>query len=36
MKKSVIVNAHVVSPGVDIKDATVVIEGKKIKLVAAK
>ena len=36
MKKTVIVNAHVISPGVDIKDATVVVEDKKIKLVAAK
>ncbi len=36
MKKTVITNAHVISPGVDIKDATIVIEGKKIKLVTAK
>ena len=36
MKKTVIMNAHVISPGVDIKDATVVVEDKKIKLVAAK
>ena len=36
MKKTVIVNAHVVSPGVDMPGATIVVEGKKIKLVAAK
>ena len=36
MKRTVIVNAHVVSPGVDMPGATIVIEGKKIKLVAAK
>ena len=35
MQKTVIVNAHVISPDVDIKDATIVIEGKKIKLVKA-
>ena len=28
--KTVIVNAHVISPDVDLKDATIVIEGKKI------
>ena len=33
MKKTVIVNAHVVSPGVDIEKATIVVEGKKIKKV---
>ena len=36
MKRTVIVNAHVISPGVDVDGATIVIEGKKIKLVAAK
>ena len=36
MKRTVIVNAHVISPGVDVEGATIVIEGKKIKLVAAK
>ena len=36
MKRTVIVNAHVISPGVDAEGATIVIEGKKIKLVAAK
>ena len=35
MQKTVIVNAHVISPDVDIKNATIVIEGKKIKLVKA-
>ena len=35
MQKTVIINAHVISPGVDIKNATVVIEGKKIKGVIA-
>ena len=33
MKKTVIVNAHVVSPGVDIEKATIIVEGKKIKQV---
>ena len=33
MKKTVIVNAHVVSPGVDIENATIFVEGKKIKKV---
>ena len=36
MKRTVIVNAHVISPGVDLPGATVVIEGRKIKLVAAR
>ena len=36
MKRTVIVNAHVISPGVDAEGATVVIEGKKIKLVSAR
>ena len=36
MKRTVIVNAHVISPGVDAEGATIVIEGKKIKLVAVK
>ena len=31
--KTVIVNAHVISPDVDLKNATIVIEGKKIKSV---
>ena len=31
MQKTVIVNAHVISPGVDLKKATVVIEGRKIR-----
>ena len=35
MQKTVIVNAHVISPDVDVKNATIVIEGKKIKLVKA-
>ncbi len=35
MQKTVIVNAHVISPDVDIKNATIVIEGKKIKSVQA-
>ncbi|MBO5751826.1 MAG: N-acetylglucosamine-6-phosphate deacetylase [Kiritimatiellae bacterium] len=35
MKRTVITNAHVISPGVDLKGATVVIEGRKIKLVTA-
>ena len=35
MQKTIIVNAHVISPDVDIKNATIVIEGKKIKLVKA-
>ena len=34
MQKTVIVNAHVISPDVDLKNATIVIEGKKIKKVA--
>ena len=33
--KTVIINAHVISPDVDIKNATIVIEGKKIKSVKA-
>ncbi len=36
MKKTIIVNAHVISPDVDIEGATVVIEGKKIKSVSKK
>ena len=35
MQKTVIVNAHVISPGVDLKKATIVIEGRKIKSVTA-
>ena len=34
--KTIIKNAHVISPDVDIENATVVIEGKKIKQVTAK
>ena len=34
MQKTVIVNAHVISPGVDIERAAVVIEGRKIRQVA--
>jgi N-acetylglucosamine-6-phosphate deacetylase len=36
MKKTVIVNAHVISPDVDIADATIVVEGKTIKSVQKK
>ena len=36
MQKTVIINAHVISPGVDIENATIVLEGKKIKSVSAK
>ena len=36
MKKTVIVNAHVISPGMDIDGATIVIAGRKIALVSAK
>ena len=28
VNKTVIVNAHVISPGVDIENATIVVEGK--------
>ena len=35
MQKTVIINAHVISPDVDIQNATIVIEGKKIKSVKA-
>ena len=31
MQKTVIINAHVISPDVDVKNATIVVEGKKIK-----
>ncbi len=34
--KTIIVNAHVISPDVDLKKATIVIEGKKIKAVTTK
>ncbi len=30
MQKTIIKNAHVISPGIDLKNATIVIEGKKI------
>ena len=33
VNKTVIVNAHVISPGVDIENATIVVEGKKVKQV---
>ena len=33
--KTVIINAHVISPDVDLKNATIVIEGSKIKSVKA-
>ena len=36
MKRTVIVNAHVISPGVDIEGATVVVENGKIKSVSKK
>ena len=36
IEKTIIKNAHVVSPGVDIANATIVVEGKKIKQVSAK
>lgn len=29
MKKTVIVNAHVISPGVDLENATIVIDGER-------
>ena len=35
MQKTAIVNAHVISPGVDIENATITIEGTKIKSVRA-
>jgi len=35
MQKTVIVNAHVISPGVDLENATIVVEGSRIKRVAA-
>ena len=35
MQKTVIVNAHVISPGVDLANATIVVEGSRIKRVAA-
>ena len=35
MQKTVIVNAHVISPGVDIEKATIVVEGGRIKKVSA-
>ena len=36
MSKTIIKNAHVISPGVDIEGATIVIEGKTIKSVGKK
>ena len=36
MQKTVIINAHVISPGVELKNATIVIEGGKIKQVKGK
>ena len=35
MQKTVIINAHVISPDVDLKSATIVIEGRKIKSVTS-
>ena len=35
MKKTVIVNAHVISPDVDLVDATIVVEGERIRRVTA-
>ena len=32
--KTIIINAHVISPDVDLKNATIVIEGKEINLTA--
>ena len=34
MQKTIIVNAHVISPDVDLKDATIVIEGNRIRKVS--
>ena len=36
MKKTVIVNAHVISPGVDLESATILVEGERIRQVSAK
>ena len=36
MQKTVIINAHVISPDVELTDATIVIEGRRIKRVTAK
>ena len=36
MQKTVIVNAHVISPAVDLEGATVVIEGRRISQVTAR
>jgi len=36
MEKTIIKNAHVISPDVDIENATIVIEGKTIKQVSKK
>ena len=36
MQKTIIINAHVISPAVDLKGATIVIEGKRIKSVSAR
>ncbi len=36
MKKTVIVNAHVISPGVDLENATIVVAGERIARVSAK
>ena len=35
MQKTVIVNAHVISPGVDLENAAIVIEGGRIKKVSS-
>ncbi|MBQ4470716.1 MAG: N-acetylglucosamine-6-phosphate deacetylase [Kiritimatiellae bacterium] len=36
MQKTIIKNAHVISPGVDLANATIVIEGKRVKSVSAR
>ena len=36
MKKTIFIHAHVISPGVDLKDASVLVEGRRIKSVSAK
>ena len=36
MEKTIIKNAHVISPGIDLENATIVIEGKTIKSVGTK
>ena len=36
MKKTIFIHAHVISPGVDLKDASVLVEGRRIKSISAK